>query len=89
MADGKFGRPDPISVTEFHTNDDVDTGKDSHHHTLGQGVNQASPGSHTHDGSDSALLLEGFTVTGAKGTAACDASIIALLVKLGASDSTT
>lgn len=89
MAEGKFGRPDPNSVREFHVNDDTDSASDAHHHTLGAGVNQAASGAHTHDGNDSALLLEGFTVTGAKGTAACDASIIALLVKLGATDSTT
>ena len=89
MADGKFGRPDPNSVRELHVNDDVDSSSDAHHHTLGPGVNQAANGAHSHDGNDSALLLEGVTITGTKGTAACDSSIIAALMKLGASDSTT
>jgi hypothetical protein len=89
MAEGKFGRPDAISVRELHVNADTDTTPDALHHTLGPGVNQAASGAHFHDGNDSALLLEGQTVTGAKGSAACDASIIALLVRLGATDSTT
>jgi len=89
MADGKFGRPDPISVKEFHQNADTDVGAEGIHHTLGPGVNQAASGAHTHDGNDSAFLLEGLSITGTKGTAACDGSIIALLVRLGATDSTT
>lgn len=35
----------PRSVNEFHTNDDVDSGTRAHHHTLGEGVNQAARGS--------------------------------------------
>lgn len=89
MAEGKFGRPDAISVRELHVNSDVDTTPDSQHHTLGPGVNQAASGAHNHDGNDSSLLLEGITITGTKGTAACDSSIIAALVRLGATDSTT
>ena len=89
MADSKFGRPDAISIREFHINADTDTDAQALHHTLGPGVNQAASGAHNHDGADSALLLEGQTITGTKGTAACDASIIALLVRLGATDSTT
>lgn len=89
MAEGKFGRPDATSVREFHQNADTDTDAQAIHHTIGPGVNQAASGGHLHDGNDSALLLEGQTITGTKGTAACDASIIALLVRLGATDSTT
>jgi hypothetical protein len=89
MADSKFGRPDPASLREFHINDDVDSGQDAHHHTIGPGVNQAASGAHQHDGNDSALLLEGITITGTKGTAACDSSIISALMRLGATDSTT
>lgn len=89
MAEGKFGRPDAISVRELHINADTDTDSQAIHHTLGPGVNQAASGAHNHDGNDSPLLLEGYSVTGTRGTAACDASIIALLVKLGATDSTT
>lgn len=89
MADSKFGRPDPLSVKEFHTNADTDSSRDAIHHTLGPGINQGSPGGHSHDGQDSALLLADITITGAKGSAACDSSIIAALVRLGATDSTT
>lgn len=89
MADGKFGRPDPISVREFHINADTDTDQQSLHHTLGPGVNQAASGGHNHDGNDSALLLEGQTITGAKGSAAWASSINALMVRLGATDSST
>jgi hypothetical protein len=88
-SNGKFGRPDANSVREFHVNSDTDTSGDALHHTLGPGVNQASPGGHIHDGNDSAFLLEGITITGAKGSAACDGSIIAALMRLGATDSTT
>lgn len=89
MAEGAFGRPDPGSVKEFHVNADTDSDRQAIHHTIGPGVNQAASGAHSHDGQDSPLLLEGITITGAKGTAACDSSIIAALVRLGASDSTT
>ena len=89
MADGKFGRPDPTSVREFHVNDDVDASSDAHHHTIGPGVNQAASGAHDHDGNNSPLILEGITITGTKGTAACDSSIISALMRLGATDSTT
>ena len=86
---GKFGRPDPTSVREFHINADTDSSGDALHHTLGPGTNQAANGAHVHDGNDSALLLEGVTITGTRGTASCDQSIIAALMRLGASDSTT
>lgn len=89
MAEGKFGRPDANSVREFHINSDVDTTPDSQHHTLGPGVNQAASGAHNHDGNDSALLLEGQTITGTKATAAWASSINALMVRLGATDSST
>lgn len=88
-SNGKFGRPGPNDIREFHINADTDTSNDALHHTLGPGVNQAANGAHTHDGNDSALLLDGVTITGAKGSASCDASIISALMKLGATDSTT
>ncbi len=89
MADGKFGRPDAVSVRELHTNADTDVTPDSAHHTLGPGVNQAASGAHIHDGNDSAMLLEGQSITGAKASAAWASSINALLVRLGATDSST
>lgn len=86
---GKYGRPDAASVRDFHTYDDVDIGPDSHHHTLGPGVNQSASGAHNHDGNNSVLLLEGVTITGSKGGNTALASVIAALAQMGATDSTT
>ena len=36
-------------VSDFHNNDDVDSGQQAHHHTLGIGALQAAPGNHKHD----------------------------------------
>lgn len=82
-------RPEGKVVNEFHTNDDVDRDANSHHHTLGPNANQASPGSHRHDGSDSYLLLDGVTLAGSKGGNTALASVISALVQLGAKDSTS
>lgn len=82
-------RPDARTVNEFHSNDDLDKDANSHHHSLGSGANQASPGSHNHDGSTSVQLLEGFTLSGTRGTATSIVSIIDALVQLGATDNTT
>jgi hypothetical protein len=81
--------PSSEQVAEFHTNADTDVRKESAHHTLGINPYQASPGDHTHDGGTSPLLLAGVTITGTRGSAANAASIIAALVKLGATDSST
>lgn len=89
MADGSFGRPDPTSVSEFHTFDDVDSGADSHHHTLGTGSNQAAKGSHTHNGSDSNFIIPGTAITGTKATIAWASSVNAILVSMGAVDNST
>lgn len=37
-------RVTPKEVKEFHTNDDVDSAKLAHHHTIGEGLNQAASG---------------------------------------------
>ncbi len=89
MAEGKFGRPSANDIREFHVNADTDSTPDALHHTLGPGVNQAASGGHIHDGNDSAFLLEGQTITGTKATAAWASSINALMVRLGATDSST
>lgn len=81
-------RPDSKTVTEFHQNADTDANKDSIHHTLGYGQNQAAPGSHTHDGTDSYQLLAEVEITGSRGSGAALASIIVALTKLGAVDKT-
>lgn len=76
-------------VEEFHTNSDVDTRRESQHHTLGSGSTQAAAGNHKHDGGDSELLLAGLTITGSRGGNTSLPSIIACLVRLGATDSSS
>lgn len=82
-------RPDSKTINEFHTNDDVDKDSAAHHHTLGGGANQASPGSHRHDGTDSVSLLEGIELAGSKGGNLALGSVVQALVALGATDNTT
>ena len=82
-------RPDARVVNEFHSNDDVDKDSNAHHHTLGGGANQASPGSHRHDGTDSVALLEGIELAGSRGGNLALQSVIQALVALGATDNTT
>ena len=78
-----------IEFKRAHEQSDVDSGPFALHHTLGTKAEQASRGNHVHDGKDSKLLLEGFVVTGAKSGNTALASVIAALVKLGATDTTT
>jgi hypothetical protein len=91
---GTFERdenPKPPSqvVDDFHENSDVDSRAEAQHHTLGPNPNQAAPGNHTHDGGDSALILEGETISGSRDTDAWRISVNALLVRLGATDNST
>jgi len=79
----------PQTVAALHSSDDLDVAKDSHHHTLGPGINQAANGGHNHDGVTSPQLLAGVTLTGAKGGNAALASVCAALTLLGATDNTT
>jgi hypothetical protein len=81
--------PDAEAVRRAHKNASVDTKSTDIHHTLGPGRNQASPGAHLHDGSDSRPLLEGRSITGVKGTLAWYNSINSLFVALGATDSSS
>ena len=78
-------------VTEIHRNADVNKSQEAMHHTLGIQRNQASPGSHIHDGTDSEYLLAGVIFTGSRGstTAAVIQQIMNALVRLGAVNSTT
>jgi len=76
-------------VEDFHKNVALDTRPEDKHHTLGLSPNQASPGNHTHNGSDSPLLLDGIVLTGSKGGNAALLSVISALVRLGARDATT
>lgn len=82
-------RPDAKTVNEFHSNDDLDKDSNSHHHSLGSGANQASPGAHNHDGSTSVQLLADFSLTGTRGSASAINSIISALEQLGAINNTT
>lgn len=77
-------------VEEIHKNDDVDVRRESHHHTLGPRGTQAAAGDHTHDGSNSSLLLSGLTISGSRSSSSSiTPSIIAALVKLGVTDSSS
>lgn len=80
---------DAKSVNKFHEKDDVDSSWDAHHHTLGTKHDQASPGDHTHNGLNSLKILKGTTITGSRASGAALVSVIAALVKLGATDSTS
>jgi hypothetical protein len=82
-------KPTSQEVDDFHTNADTDTRAESLHHTLGAAGTQASPGDHNHDGGSSNLLLVGQTISGSRATDAYRLSINAILVKLGATDSST
>ena len=91
---GTFGRdenPKPPAevVNDFHENSDLDSRAEAQHHTLGPNPTQAAPGDHTHDGGDSALILEGQTISGSRATDAWRISVNALLVRLGATDNST
>lgn len=89
FASDENEKPSSQVVDDFHTHSDVDARSESQHHTLGANPAQASPGDHTHDGGDSILLLEGLTISGAQTTEAWAQSINAILVRLGATDSST
>lgn len=90
MADDKKAPP-AKEVLNFHKYDDVDKGNISHHHTIGQGAGQVAKGKHFHDGEDSPKLLEGVIFTGIVGTynPTTFRQVLAALVKLGASDTTS
>lgn len=76
-------------VEAFHTNSDVNLRAESQHHTLGSSPTQASPGNHNHDGGNSPLILEGRQITGSRATDAWRLSVNALLVRLGAEDTSS
>ena len=82
-------KPPSQVVDDFHENSDLDSRAESQHHTLGPSPTQAAPGNHKHDGGDSALLLEGQTISGSRATDAWRISVNAILVRLGAVDNST
>lgn len=53
---GEAGLPSGQSVNDFHGRSDVDSSLFAQHHTLGSGRLQASPGNHTHDGTNSPFV---------------------------------
>lgn len=77
------------AVNDFHRKADTDSSQQAIHHTLGTKQDQASPGAHNHNGDNSNLIMKGMTITGAKAGNAALASVIAQLVKLGATDTST
>ena len=84
--------PSPITaeqVEEMHRNSDLDTRPEAQHHSTGPGPTQASPGDHRHRGGDSLPLLDDMTITGDISDGTVIPSIIACLVALGATDSST
>lgn len=81
--------PSAIEVDQIHVNADTDIRPESLHHTVGPGNTQASPGNHIHDGGTSPLILSGFTVSGSRGGNVALVSMIALAVRLGATDQST
>ena len=85
----KASKPTTEEVEDFHTNSDVDLRAEAQHHTLGPAPSQASPGNHNHDGGSSPLILDGYAITGSRGSDAWRLSVNALLVRLGADDNTS
>lgn len=56
MTSFSGGLVSPEGVNDLHALDDVDVGPLSHHHSLGIGSGQSSPGNHSHNGRDSVTL---------------------------------
>jgi len=80
----------PDVVIAFHARSDVDSSTTAQHHTLGLKHDQSAPGDHKHDGKSSRRLMEGITITGAKGGNAALADLIDKLTDvLGFTDNTT
>jgi hypothetical protein len=78
------GEPSADAVERFHTNADTDVRNESIHHTLGGNPGQASPGDHTHDGSDSVALLAGYEIQTSAAIATWRTQVESALARLGA-----
>lgn len=83
------GTVDPITVAKFHEKADTDADANAIHHSLGPRHDQSSPGDHRHDGVSSLKLLAGTNISGSRSGGAALVSVIAALVKLGATDGTS
>lgn len=79
----------PKAVADIHRRSDVDSSQQAQHHTLGTRHDQSTAGDHNHNGENSLLIMDGIILTGAKGGNAALTSVVAALVKLGATDTTT
>lgn len=81
----------PRAVNDFHSNDDVDSNPDAHHHTIGPGVHQSASGAHNHRGGNGAPILEGISLTGSKAgdNSVLLTSIVSALIEMGVEDKTT
>ena len=87
---GALGELSAEDVEKIHANADTDVRRESAHHTIGPRPTQAAAGDHKHDGSDSVLLLSGVTISGSRSSSTSILpSIIAALVRLGATDQST
>jgi len=89
---GEFEKKGDVAaaeVNELHKKSDLDSSAEAQHHSLGTKRDQATSGTHKHDGKDSVKIMTGMTITGAKAGNAALASVIAQLVKLGAIDNST
>ena len=82
--------PSPREVDFMHQRADTDSSQGAIHHSLGMKNGQASPGDHKHNGLNSRRIMEGITITGAKGGNVALANLItALAASLGFTDNTT
>ena len=83
--------PDAEKVNDFHRYSDLDSSKNAQHHRIGRGDNQAAAGSHNHREGNGESLLEDHIFTGSRSAnlqSTVLPSILAALVKLGATDNT-
>lgn len=82
----------PVTAAESikdHAKSDLDSATYAQHHTLGTSHTQASPGDHFHDGYTSRKIASQIIITGSRSGGTALTSVIAALVALGATDSTT
>lgn len=77
------------TVESFHRKADTDASQTAIHHTLGPRNGQSAAGDHKHGTSGYSAVLAGTTISGSRSSGAALVSVIAALVKLGATDATS
>lgn len=82
--DTDFSQPSEVTNAQLgnlHSRSDLDSSSFAQHHTLGSNPKQASPGNHSHGGTDSYKIGTGLglVITGSRGGNAAVASIITML----------